>query len=229
VSSKVLAVVAHADDEVLGCGGTLMRHAAEGDYVRLAIFADGVTSRHRSYDADKSADEIKSRESAARQAANIMGVEEPVFLRFPDNRCDQVATLDLAKAVETLIVDFQPDTIYTHHAGDLNVDHRHVFHAVLTACRPLPATSVRNIYSMEIPSSTEWGCWHEGNGFRPQRFVDIARFFEAKLHALSAYSLEMRSFPHPRSPEAVEALAKLRGATGGLTAAEAFMVIREVI
>ncbi len=229
MSSKILAIVAHADDEVLGCGGTLKCHTTAGDSVHLAVLADGITSRDASYQPEMRIREIKVRENAARRAAKILGLQEPSFFRFPDNRCDQVATLDLAKVVERLVAEVQPRTVYTHHAWDLNVDHQRVHQAVLTACRPLPGASVRNIYSFEVLSSTEWNFDEQSGGFRPQRFVDIAHVFEAKLRALAAYECEMRHFPHPRSHDAVTALAKLRGSTAGLTAAEAFMVIREIV
>jgi LmbE family N-acetylglucosaminyl deacetylase len=221
-SSCVLAVVAHPDDEVLGAGGTLARHAANGDEVHILFLADGVGARGD----DKL--KVERRAKAARLAASLLGAHEPHFLGFPDNRLDEIDLLDITQAVERIIGKIEPSTIYTHHAGDLNIDHLLCHRAVLTACRPLPDSRVRRIYSMEVPSSTEWSSPHSADGFAPTRFVDISATNETKRHALEAYAEEMRPFPHPRSFEAINALAMWRGASAGLRAAEAFMVVREI-
>ena len=121
----------------------------------------------------------------------------------------------------------RPDIVYTHHGGDLNVDHRIAHQAVLTAGRPLPGSAVRAIYAFESCSSTEWSSPAMGPPFVPQRFVAIDAWFERKLAALTCYAEELRPFPHARSLEAVAALARLRGAAAGLGLAEGFMVIRE--
>jgi N-acetylneuraminate synthase len=216
--SAVLIVTAHPDDEVLGAGGTLARHAANGDKVHIVFLADGVRARGE----DKAA--VERRAQAARSAASRLGAKEPQFLGFPDNRLDRIDLLDITQAVERAIRAIGPSTVYTHHAGDLNIDHAICHRVVLTACRPLPGSEVRRIYAMEVPSSTEWASPAPHNAFVPTRFVDIAAVQEIKRRALEAYSEEMRPFPHPRSFEAIAALAKWRGATAGLAAAEAFMV-----
>jgi LmbE family N-acetylglucosaminyl deacetylase len=214
-------MVAHPDDEVLGAGGTLARHAAEGDEVHVAFLTDGIGARGEDHDA------AKRRAAAARQAAGLLGAREPRFLGFPDNRLDTVALLDVVKAVEAVVTDVRPHTIYTHHAGDLNIDHVICHRAVMTACRPLPGSSVRRIFAMEVVSSTEWA--PEGTGaFIPTRFVDIAATRTAKRQALAAYAEEMRPFPHPRSQEGINALEQWRGAAAGLSCAEAFIVLRDI-
>jgi LmbE family N-acetylglucosaminyl deacetylase len=220
--SCILAVVAHPDDEVLGAGGTLARHAANGDEVHIVFLADGVGARGD----DKAAAERRAK--AARIAASLLGAREPHFLGFPDNRLDQIDLLDITQTIERIVRTIAPDTIYTHHAGDLNIDHVLCHRALLTACRPLPDSKVRRIYAMEVPSSTEWSSPIPANAFIPTRFVDISSTREAKRHALDAYAEEMRAFPHPRSFEAVDALAAWRGASAGLHIAEAFMVVREI-
>lgn len=218
---KVLAFVAHPDDEVLGAGGTLARHAQRGDEVHIAFLTDGVGARG----AENAA--TKRRADAAKQAAGHLGAREPRFLGFPDNRLDGVALLDVVKAVEAIVNDVEPHTIYTHHAGDLNIDHVICHRAVMTACRPLPGSSVRRIFAMEVVSSTEWA--PEGSGaFIPSRFVDISATLATKQRALAAYAEEMRAFPHPRSQEAIKALEQWRGAAAGLSCAEAFMVLRDI-
>jgi len=218
----VLAMVAHPDDEVLGAGGTLARHAAAGDAVHIAFLADGVSAR-----GDNSA-AAKRRVEAARKAASQLGAREPRFLGFRDNRLDSTDLLDVTRAIEGVIAAVKPTVVYTHHAGDLNIDHIVCHRAVLTTCRPLPGSAIRRIYAMEVPSSTEWPAPVHSNAFVPSRFVDISALQKIKRAALEAYSEEMRPFPHPRSFEAIEALAIWRGAGAGLKAAEAFMVLREI-
>lgn len=219
---RVLALVAHPDDEVLGAGGTLARHAKNGDEVHIVFLTDGVSARG----ADKSAAERRA--EAARRSASLLGAQEPLFLGFPDNRLDQVGLLDVTQSIEPIIREIAPDTIYTHHVRDLNIDHELCSRAVLTACRPLPGSSVRRIYAMEVASSTEWSWPNAAHAFVPTRFVDISSSLEIKRRALEAYVEEMRSFPHPRSFDAVAALAAWRGASAGLRAAEAFAVVREI-
>ena len=218
----VLAMVAHPDDEVLGAGGTLARHVAAGDVVCIVFLTDGVGARG----GDSSA--ARRRAEAARKAASLLGAKEPRFLGFADNRLDKTDLLDVTQAIEGVIATVKPTTIYTHHASDLNIDHVICHQAVLTACRPLPGSIVRSIYAIEVPSSTEWSGPMCDNAFVPSRFVDISGLQKIKRAALEAYGEEMRPFPHPRSFEAIEALAVWRGASAGLNAAEAFMVLREV-
>jgi len=152
-----------------------------------------------------------------------------VFGGFPDNRMDTVALIDVVKQVEKVVAEIRPTVIYTHHPGDLNVDHGVVARAVLTACRPLPGSGVRAIYSFEVLSSTEWTPAALAAPFAPSRWVSVAPFLDAKIAALNAYAGEMRPFPHARSIEAVRALAALRGAQCGHPAAESFSVLREVL
>ncbi|MBN2752910.1 MAG: PIG-L family deacetylase [Rhodospirillaceae bacterium] len=226
-SQTILVVAAHADDEVLGCGATMAKHAINGDTVHILILADGVTARDDHYAPKTRHSEIAAREDAARNAALCLGACTPTFCNFPDNRCDTVPFLDIVKAVEARIATIQPDIIYCHHGNDLNIDHRIVHNAVLTACRPLKESTVRAIYAFETASSTEWEPTHAGQLFRPTRFVDISAHTTAKLTALQAYDIEMRPFPHPRSAQALEAQWMMRGAQSGMNAAEAYVVIRE--
>lgn len=222
VEMSVLIIVAHPDDEVLGAGGTIAWHARRGEDVHVAFLADGVSARG----ADPAV--AKRRAAAARQAAELLGAKRPHFLGFADNRLDSVDLLDVVQAVETVIATVQPYTLYTHHAGDLNIDHSICHRAVLTACRPLPGANVRRIYAMEIASSTEWSLPEAANAFVPTRFVNVSATLKMKRRALETYAEEMRPFPHSRSFEAIEALARWRGASVGCAAAEAFVVLREI-
>jgi LmbE family N-acetylglucosaminyl deacetylase len=220
---RIAVIVAHPDDEVLGCGGTIRRHTLAGDEVWAIILADGETSRDAA--GEKA---IAGREAAMQAAAKILGVQHCVAHRLPDNRLDTVPLLDLIKLVERHIRDIAPAAVYTHHGGDLNVDHRRVHQAVMTACRPQPGQSVTRLLCFETPSSTEWQSAPGEAPFVPNWFVDISDVLETKMQALRAYGHEMKPWPHPRSYEAVEHLARWRGATIGCAAAEAFIIGREI-
>ncbi len=225
---SVLVVAAHPDDEVLGCGGTVARHAARGDDVHVLILGEGASARDDRRNAEARSAEIAALEASARAAAEVLGSRPPRFAGLPDNRMDSVALLDIAKRIESVIAEIEPGIVYTHHGGDLNIDHSIVHRAVLTACRPVPGASVVAIYAFETVSGTEWA-GPAAAGFMPSRFVDISENLDAKMRALDAYGSEMRPFPHARSRENVAALARLRGASVGVEAAEAFMVIREIV
>jgi len=227
VHKQVLVVAAHPDDEVLGCGGTMARLAQEGCAVHIAILGEGITSRHAQRD-QADAEDLSRLHQRAREASVKVGAKDVVLFQLPDNRLDTVPLLDLVKLLEGLIQKLQPEVIYTHHAGDLNVDHGLVHRAVLTATRPLPGQSVREIYAFEVPSSTEWAFHQLQPVFRPSVFVDISRTLEAKIAGLACYDSETRKFPHPRSPEALRAIAARWGTVAGCQAAEAFELVRSL-
>ena len=220
----VLVVAAHPDDEVLGCGGTIARHVAEGSAAHVLFLADGVSSRL----GGGGKDELARRNAAASNAAKVLGLHPPRLFGGPDNALDGMPLIEIIRGIEAVIAEIKPDVVYTHHAGDLNVDHRIACQAVLTACRPQPGFCVRAIYAFEVPSSTEWAASSTGPSFTPQRFVDVTATLDKKRQALAAYQEEMRPFPHARSAEAVDALMRYRGASVGVAAAEAFVVLREI-
>jgi len=224
----ILVVAAHPDDEILGVGGTVARHVHEGDRVHSLILAEGSTSRGDSRDHVAHATQIEALREAARGAARCLGAEPPSFAGLPDNRMDQLDLLDVVKEVEAVVEALAPAVVYTHHGGDLNVDHRITHQAVLTACRPLPGTMLEAIYWFETVSSTEWATPDIGAAFLPNHFVDIAEHLEQKRQALACYAQEMRPFPHARSIENVEHLARFRGGSVGFQAAEAFSVARQL-
>jgi LmbE family N-acetylglucosaminyl deacetylase len=225
IHESVLVVAAHPDDEVLGCGGTLAALADAGARIHVAFLADGVSSRGSAADA---AGELGRRRSAADRACRGLGVTSTSFGDFPDNRMDTIALLDVVKSIEALVSEHRPDTVFTHHAGDVNVDHRRIFEAITAACRPQAGHPVRTILSFEVPSSTEWQLPGSGPAFVPNWFVDISKTFARKLVALEAYLAELRDWPHPRSVRGVEHLARWRGATVGVDAAEAFVLGRRL-
>jgi LmbE family N-acetylglucosaminyl deacetylase len=222
MSKRILVVASHTDDEVLGCGGTIARHIAEGDIVHIVFMADGVGSRGR--DSIQSG-ALQIRNQARNEALCILGVTNFYDLEFPDNRMDSVPLLEVVQALEPIIEHVQPVRVYTHHYGDLNVDHRITHQAVMTACRPIPGCSVREILLFEVMSSTEWATPGIAT-FVPNSYVDISDYLPKKLEALAAYHMEMRESPHARSIKNLEYLSRHRGNCLGINAAEAFMVVR---
>jgi len=223
----VLVIAAHPDDEVLGCGGTIAKHVASGDEVHVTILAEGATSRDERRDREKRTSELSGLADAAHKANDLLGVRMLTMYDFPDNRMDSVDLLDIVKVVESQISRIHPDIIYTHHAGDVNIDHQRIHEAVVTACRPLPQQYVKTLLFFEIPSSTEWQITGSAPPFLPNWFVNVEQTLEKKIEALKLYAPEMRAWPHARSLKAVEYLARWRGASVGCEAAEAFVLGRK--
>jgi LmbE family N-acetylglucosaminyl deacetylase len=224
-----MVVAAHPDDEILGAGGVMARHAAAGDEVFILIMATGAASR-----AGKNAPAvdiaIPALKQAAHRAASVVGARPPLFAGLPDNRVDSLDLLDVVREVEDVFADIAPDVVYTHNPQDLNIDHEITARAVLTAVRPQPGQKVCALYAFEVPSATDWYPRGDGSGFAPNHFVDISGApLAAKMKALACYEAEMRPFPHARSARALEALAHWRGAHVGLQAAEGFSVLREIV
>ena len=226
--NRVLVVAAHPDDEVLGCGGTIARHALAGDQVYVLILAEGATSRLQQRDRLLTVRELSALAQAAQTAGSILGATGVELLDLPDNRLDSLDRLDLIKHVEHRIDLYKPEVVYVHHAGDVNVDHRRLHEAVVTACRPTPGHPVRRLLSYEVASSTEWQPPGSGSAFQPNWFVDISDQWQLKREALEAYASEMRPWPHARSVEALNHLSRWRGAQVGVEAAEAFCLLRQL-
>lgn len=224
---KVLVFAAHPDDELLGEGGTIRRLANEGICVRAVILAEGLTSRKASRtDTDKQ--ELEQLWSDAKNAASEVGYVSVDFCGMPDNRMDEMALLDIIKTVRKYVEKYDPDTIFTHHSGDLNIDHRRTCEAVMTACRPTGQDHVQRIYAFETPSSTEWNYTY-AQPFTPNVFFDVTDTVEAKIRGISCYRSESTAYPHPRSPQALRALASYRGSSAGYEMAEGFMLLREIV
>lgn len=221
---RVLVIAAHPDDEVIGCGGAMAKHAAAGDQVHVLILAEGLTSRDDERAREKHSAELELLEASARRANDALGVSSVTLHDFPDNRMDSVDLLDIVKEIERAVDPVNPTIIYTHHWDDLNIDHRIVFEATVTACRPAPGSSIETILTFEVASSTEWR--NPVGGFSPDWFVDISPVWEKKKTAIGHYVSEMRQWPHARSIEALEHLVRWRGATVGVDAAEAFQLFR---
>lgn len=241
MNNTVIVIAAHPDDEVIGCGGTIACHTADGDDVHILIMAQGITSRNEYQDKEQSFGEQNSKElielaKAAKDAGRVLGASSVELLSFPDNQMDNVLLLDVVKEIEKRIKTIQPSIVYTHHIGDVNIDHQIVNKAVVTACRPMPGQCVKTLLFFEVASSTEWQPGMCGACFVPDWFqnisvsaVDKQTCLEKKVEALHIYNSEMRDFPHSRSIKALTCLAKWRGASVGVDAAEAFMLGRNVL
>jgi LmbE family N-acetylglucosaminyl deacetylase len=224
---NVLAVIAHPDDEILGCGATLRRLADEGHHVFTCVLAATADARHNR-------PELSRLEACHAEAERLLGVRDSLKYGFKNIQLNVVPHLELVKAVEAAILRFRPEWIFTHHPGDLNVDHRVCADVALVAAmlpqrqsHDLPPTLVRRIYLFEILSSTDWAP-PIGEGFRPNAFFDVKATLGVKIKALEAFEGAMKPFPHSRSLENVRHLAHLRGGQAGLEAAEAFALVREV-
>lgn len=218
LKKNILVVAAHPDDEVLGVGGTLCRHRDTGDKIAILILANGEDSRgSKIADADK-------RFAQAKKVATFLKAE--LYLEnFPDNAFNVVSLLEITKKVEKVLFKVKPDIIYTHHNGDLNIDHRITSEAVLTAARPILSKKIHAILAFETPSSTEWQV-KDYRQFAPNYYVDISKYMALKKKLLMIYKDELRKYPHSRSLEGIEILAKYRGMESGIKAAEAFQVLR---
>ena len=218
MNKTILVIAAHSDDEALGCSGAIAKHIKQGDSVHLLFMTDGVASRPGRRDDEK-------RLTAAQDAAQILEVSSFTNLNFPDNKMDSIPLLDIVKEIESTIVQTQPEVIYTHHIGDLNIDHQITHKAVVTACRPQPSFCVEEIYAFEVLSSTEWNTPGVA-AFSPNVSIDITDYIDIKKQVLEVYSEEMRQPPHSRSIDNALRLNALRGNSVGVDYAEAFELIR---
>jgi len=223
-SKKILIVSAHPDDEVLGCGGTIAKYAKSND-IYLVVLGEGISSRYAQREkAPKK--ELLELKKQSQKAGKFLGLKECFFFDLADNRFDTVPFLEIVKKIEEIIQKIKPEIIYTHHCGDLNIDHRITFQAVLTCTRPIADSSVKQIYSFEVASSTEWAFQKIKKPFLPNVFEDVSQTIGKKVKALELYKSEIKKFPHPRSREAILTIAKRWGSVVGSEYAEAFELIR---
>lgn len=229
-NKKIMVVVAHPDDELLGLGATM--HKLINSYkarVKVVILGEGITSRSDKRDAALWKKELATHKKNIKNAAKAIGYEEVKTYDFPDNRFDSVALLDLVKVIEKEKNKFEPEIIFTHHGGDTNIDHRCVFDAVITATRPMSHEPVKTILTFETPSSTEWQAFNHPNYFKPNFFMEVGKKnVDAKIKGMESYEFEKRAYPHPRSPKALEIQCQRNGVIVGKEYAEAFMLIRSI-
>lgn len=223
MNKKVLIIAAHPDDEILGSGGTIARLVRKGYEAYTLILGEGITSRDEKRNRAKRQKDIENLKGQIQKANKVIGVEKVFTFDFPDNRFDSVPLLDIVKVIEDIKGKIKPDTVFTHYEKDLNIDHQITYRAVLTASRPLPDETIKEIYSFEVPSSTEW---NYPLSFSPDVFFDVSETIDLKLKAMAEYKSELRDYPHPRSLEGIKQNAQLWGIKSGLKYAEAFKTVR---
>jgi len=223
---NVLVIAAHPDDEVLGVGGTVLKHIEKGNEVNCLIMGEGITSRFNSrIEAPKN--ELNKLKEKCLKSGEILGYSNIDFFDLPDNRFDSKNLLDIVKIIEKKLDTYKPNVIYTHFDGDLNIDHKITAQAVLTACRPLPNNIITELLSFDTASATGWG--FSSNYFKPNVFIDITDQIEIKLNAMSVYDSEIFEYPHPRSIKALKIRASFWGSQVGIKYAEAFQLNRQII
>ena len=228
INKKILIVVAHPDDELLGLGATMHKLINELNcVVRVIILGEGITSRSNKRNTAQWSDELKIHRKNIEDARKSIGFESVGIYDFPDNRFDTIALLDIVKVIEKEKEKFQPEVVFTHHGGDLNIDHQKTFEAVITATRPMKHEKIKSIITFETPSGTEWIASSDPRKFTPNLFIEVSKEnLNAKIKGMEAYEFEKREYPHPRSPEALEILAKRYGIMMGGNYYEAFQIIR---
>jgi methionyl-tRNA formyltransferase/LmbE family N-acetylglucosaminyl deacetylase len=214
---RVLAIAAHPDDEVLGAGGTLIRHFKAGDEVRAVIVCSADSIRYREGEHDQPGD--------WERASHYLGART-TGLGFPDQRLDSGSNLELIQALEREVREFQPTIVYTHHWGDVNADHVRIAEAVDVATRPFAAPWIQRLYAFHTPSSTEWTASRRDRSFTPNVFTDISGELDRKLDAMRCYRSELRPYPHPRSLRSLRERAGYWGSVANTAAAEPLMLLR---
>lgn len=229
-NKNILVVVAHPDDELLGLGGTINKLINDyGSNIRLVILGEGITSRSENRDREIWKKELDIHKKNITQAVSLIGYSSFIAYDFPDNRFDSLPLIDLIKVIEKEAEIFNPSIVFTHHGGDLNIDHQQVFKAVMTAFRPLKQQQVKTVLTFETPSSTEWMPSNNPFPFKPNVFIQLnEENIEAKLNAMNAYEYERRDFPHPRSDQSLKINSQSIGYKVGVIYAEAFELIRHI-
>jgi LmbE family N-acetylglucosaminyl deacetylase len=220
--SKVLVFAPHPDDEILGCGGTMIKHIEAGDEVYVCIATKGCMPLF-------STESVNKTRSEALECHKSIGIKKTFFLDFPAAMMEKVERYEMNGKILDVIKEVQPDIVFIPHWGDMQKDHQMVADACMVALRPKYEPKVKSIFSYETMSETAWNAPNVQNEFIPNVFVDISDTLNKKIKALSVFKSQLSEFPDARSLEAVDALAKYRGALMHFKAAEAFMLIRQLL
>ncbi len=220
---RALIVVAHTDDESFGCGAFIKKLYRAGVKIYAMSFTNGVGSRQGVGDG-----EIKKRLQSSKKAAKILGFNWIKNLNYPDNKLDQIPLLNLVKEIENIKNKIDPRLVLTHSYTDLNVDHKKIFDATITAFRPEATNKDMEILTFEIPSSTDFYMLKNKSNFIPNYFVNIDKYIQYKIKAVKCYKRELKKSPNSRSINGIKNLAKIRGNQSGLNNAEAFEIVRKI-
>ena len=222
---RVLVIAAHPDDEVLGCGATISKYSRRGVHFMVLFIAEGSSCRYADPASTESVVDIAVRTQQSVNAMALLGIKDYYFNNLPCGRLDQVPIIEINKAIEQVIREFNPDTVLTHSACDANNDHRIGCRATIIATRPAAHNRVARLLSYEVLSSSEWAF---GEAFAPNSFEQIEeQDLALKWQSLAAYETEVKAYPFPRSEEGVRAHAMIRGMHAGVPLAESFYIIRE--
>lgn len=223
---RVLVIVAHPDDEVLGVGGTIAKLASQGVECHLLIVTDGSSSQYK--DSDHLHEIIEAKKLETKGCADLLGFKSIHYGELPDMKLDKTPHIVINHVIEKVLDEVQPDTVFTHFWGDVNRDHQEVYKSTLVAVRPVMGQVVKELYCFRVPSSTEWTPNKADTMFMPNYFVDIENHAEMKYKALACYSTELREYPHPRSVQYLRETDKAAGLRVGLLAAEEFVLLRKL-
>lgn len=223
---RVLVIAAHPDDEVLGVGGTVAKLTSQGVECHLLIVTDGSSAQYRDMDNLQAIIDAKKKETKG--CADILGFKSIHYGEQPDMRLDMTPHIQINRVIESVIDELQPDTVFTHFWGDVNLDHQNVYKSTLVAVRPVLGQVVKELYCYRVPSSTEWTPNKTDTMFMPNYFVDIEKFAEQKYMAFACYSTELREYPHPRSVQYLREIDKAAGLRVGMLAAEEFVLLRKM-
>lgn len=225
---KVLIIAAHPDDDILGCGGYCAKYSNTKD-IRVIFIAEGSSCRFQNIEDEKEEinKAISVRTDCSRKALSVLGINNVSFYDMPCGRLDSVSIIDINKIIEKEVIDFQADTLITHSELDVNNDHRIVNRSVMMATRPVLAVGLKNIFTFEVLSSSEWNL---SDPFTPNLFEELSEDnLNKKWEALSCFKGEIRDYPHPRSKIGMKTLASYRGMQIGVSYAEGFKIVRSIV
>jgi len=220
---NILTFFAHPDDETLAAGATINKLSKEGANIHVAIPNTGVNARKNIENDKIRKEKFLNLQNDCLKALSKIGIkkENIFFGKFLDNESDKHSLLELINWFEEILKKVKPDVIFTHHRYCTNIDHRYCHEAAVVATRPDVNLHIPVICG-EVPSSTGY---LKPVNWEPNFFVELSENdINKKIEAMQTYKDEARPDPHPRSPEVLKALAKVRGSESGYLYAEAFMI-----
>jgi len=220
--TDVLVVAVHPDDETLGCGGTILKHKADGDRVHWLIATD--IKKSEGYDDQA----IKARDSEIVKVEKLYGFSLVSRLGLSTTKIDEYSMSSLISKISSVIDKVKPNIIYLPFKGDVHSDHKHIFDAAYSCTKSFRYPFIKKVYMMETLSETEFSVSTQENSFTPNVFMDISHYIDRKIEVMNIYKSEIGEHPFPRNERNIKALATYRGATAGCEYAESFMLIKEI-
>jgi LmbE family N-acetylglucosaminyl deacetylase len=218
-NNTILVIATHPDDETLGCGGTLLKHQANGDTIHWLICTT-LEEKHPYY---------KTREKEIEKVSFLYNFKSIHNIKLKTMRVDEYSMSELINKISKVIEIIRPNTVYLPFKGDVHSDHRHIFQAVYSSTKSFRHHYIKKLYMMEVLSETEFAPSTKEDAFIPNTFVDISDYFDKKVEIMRIYDSEIEPHPFPRSIKNIEALAQIRGASANCKFAESFMLLKEII